>query len=819
MMILIFPVLYFFSFRPLIRQMEKSWQAEESLLQSRELQEKFFDSINTFIAYMDRDFNFIRVNNAYARADRRTPDFFVGKNHFVLYPNPENQQIFQHVVETGEPFIAFERPFEYAENPERGVTYWDWNLQPVKGTGGRVEGLVLSLLDVTERRRAQDANRQLSRIVEQTEDTVVVTNCDGLIEYVNPAFERLTGYTKQEALGKTPRVLKSGIHNVHFYEKLWNTLLKGEVFQSEIANRKKNGDLFYEVKTIAPLRDAHGNITHFVATGKDITEHKYDEEQLQNAYRDLELRVQARTEELSIANSELEEEIIERKKVEEALRRSEALLLQTGEMARVGGWELDLQTMTLDWSLETYRIHEVDPSIQPDLESAINFYVPEARPLIREAVQQAIEKGISYDLELPMVTAQGKPLWIRTIGQSQFGEGKCMRIIGTFQDITQRKQAEDELRIARDELELRVQERTQELAVANQELLREIAEREEIERVLRTRTTAMETAASGIVITDRQGKIQWINPALVQISGYEASELIGQDMHIFKSGQHEASYYRQLWETILAGKVWRGETTNRRKNASLYIEEQTITPVRDHHGEIIQFIAVKQDITERKKAEQEIWERDQKEKILTQTIYTMQLDIARDLHDTLGQNISYLRMKLDHLAERKIRKQAEMQLEIQEMARAANESYDLMRGTLAVLQSENSTDLFRLFTRYAQQIEERSAFKINFFSHGEPRFISAKRMRQLFYIFREILSNIEKHANATEVCLELAWNRDDLELAVSDNGCGFDVHQVQYGSHYGLKFMRERAELLNGLLTIQSGIDSGTNIKLQVPYE
>ena len=225
------------------------------------------------------------------------------------------------------------------------------------------------------------------------------------------------------------------------------------------------------------------------------------------------------------------------------------------------------------------------------------------------------------------------------------------------------------------------------------------------------------------------------------------------------------------------------------------------------------------DITERKLAEKMIHERNQKEKLLTQTIHTMQLDIARDLHDTLGQNISYLRMKLDHLSERKLRKQTEMQFEIQGMARVANDSYDLMRGTLAVLQSEKSTDLFGLFTRYAEQIEERSTFKINFVSQGEPGFISARRMRQLFYIFREILNNIEKHATATEVCMELTWNRDCLELAVADNGCGFDLHNIQYGSHYGLKFMRERAELLNGSLTIQSGIGSGTNIKLQVPYE
>jgi PAS domain S-box-containing protein len=175
--------------------------------------------------------------------------------------------------------------------------------------------------DITVRRQAERAVRQLSRIVEQTEDTVVVTNCEGVIEYVNPAFERLTGYTKEEALGKTPRVIKSDLHDNEFYRNMWNTILKGEVFQSEIANRKKNGELYYEVKTIAPLRDAQGNITHFVATGKDITEHKLDEEKLRKAYDQLELRVQERTEELRISNSELEDEIGVRKRAEAETQR------------------------------------------------------------------------------------------------------------------------------------------------------------------------------------------------------------------------------------------------------------------------------------------------------------------------------------------------------------------------------------------------------------------------------------------------------------------------------------------------------------------
>lgn len=135
-------------------------QAMQDLVRATELQNRFFDSIDVHIAYMDRNFNFIRVNTAYAKADGRPREFFVGKNHFELYPNPENQEIFRRVIEMGIPFSVYEKPFEYPEQPERGVTYWDWNVQPVMGgLDGAVDGIVLSLLDVTERVRAQSQQK------------------------------------------------------------------------------------------------------------------------------------------------------------------------------------------------------------------------------------------------------------------------------------------------------------------------------------------------------------------------------------------------------------------------------------------------------------------------------------------------------------------------------------------------------------------------------------------------------------------------------------------------------------------------------------
>lgn len=130
-------------------------QDERTLYQTNTLLERFFFSIDTLIAYMDRDFNFIRVNETYAKSGGHETNFFIGKNYFELYPNEEEFLQFTHVVKTGEPFSAFEKPFTFTEYPERGVTYWNLSLQPVKNTNHDVEGLVLSKYDVTQRKQAE----------------------------------------------------------------------------------------------------------------------------------------------------------------------------------------------------------------------------------------------------------------------------------------------------------------------------------------------------------------------------------------------------------------------------------------------------------------------------------------------------------------------------------------------------------------------------------------------------------------------------------------------------------------------------------------
>ena len=135
---------------------------------------------------------------------------------------------------------------------------------------------------------ANQTLQKLSSAIEQTADSVFITDCKGVIEYVNPAFETMTGYTSSESVGQTPRLFASHVHDQKFYETLWTTIMSGRVFRAIVTNRAKDGRLFNEDQTITPVRDASGTLTHFVSTGRDITERRRIEQALRRLNHEFE---------------------------------------------------------------------------------------------------------------------------------------------------------------------------------------------------------------------------------------------------------------------------------------------------------------------------------------------------------------------------------------------------------------------------------------------------------------------------------------------------------------------------------------------------
>jgi PAS domain S-box-containing protein len=158
--------------------------------------------------------------------------------------------------------------------------YFNLRISTVANRRDSFNGRSILLHEVTENRAAQEQLRRLSRAVQQSASTILITNTDGKIEYVNPSFTLTTGYTENEALGANPRILKSGKMSSEFYQNMWETLASGNVWQGEIINKTKYDDLYWESATISPIKNNKGKTTHYVAVKDDITQRKKMEEDL-----------------------------------------------------------------------------------------------------------------------------------------------------------------------------------------------------------------------------------------------------------------------------------------------------------------------------------------------------------------------------------------------------------------------------------------------------------------------------------------------------------------------------------------------------------
>jgi PAS domain S-box-containing protein len=268
------------------------------------------------------------------------------------------------------------------------------------------------------------AEARSTNIVNYASDAIVTADEDQRIRGFNRGAERIFGYSAGEVIGRPLDILlpDAGIetHRQHMH----NFAAQPEQARAmgrnrRIAGRRKDGSEFPAEANVSKLREnGHWVFTAFL---RDITE---------------------------------------RKRAEQALQEKEALLSTVGTMAKVGGWEFDTRTLKGTWTDEVARIHDMDPKEETGVEQGLRFYVAESREKIEAAIKDAIEHGKPYDLELEMITAKGNHKWVRTVGQPVKDGDTVVKVMGSFQDITERKLDEEEIRRLNTELERKVIERS-----------------------------------------------------------------------------------------------------------------------------------------------------------------------------------------------------------------------------------------------------------------------------------------------------------------------------------------------------------------------
>jgi two-component system cell cycle sensor histidine kinase/response regulator CckA len=286
--------------------------------------------------------------------------------------------------------------------------------------------------DVTERKHGEEQLRLLSTALEATANAVAITDSEGVILWVNPAFSELTGYSSGEACGRKSSLLKSGAHDPAFYKALWATIRAGRVWHAEMINRRKDGSLYTEESTITPVRDEPGAVTHFIAVKQDVTE---------------------------------------RKEAEEALRRSEAELAEAQRLAKYGNWSWDIAADRIAWSDELYRIFGLEKGkLATNYNSFFERVDVSDRERVLETNRQARTEGKSFEIVYGISTPAGEKRVVRELGCAVRDEaGKIVRLVGTAQDITVQKQAEAELQWKTAFLEAQVNSSLDGILVVNTE--------------------------------------------------------------------------------------------------------------------------------------------------------------------------------------------------------------------------------------------------------------------------------------------------------------------------------------------------------------
>jgi PAS domain S-box-containing protein len=439
-------------------------------------------------------------------------------------------------------------------------------------------------------------------VVDNMSEAAVVVGNDGTIVYGNARFG--------EMLGLTPETIAGCSMTQFLSEK------ECERFRSIFLGARQGSGKGEFVLTTSDGRPVPVQISgKKVNTGEaeavcliisDISLRKRAEEALRNSHEELEKRVETRTGELTAINERLKREVRDRVQAEQSLRESEEhfRLLIENALDIIMVLQEDCAVVYAGPSLKRVLGYTTREFVGRNL---LDFVDTDGRDRVAGRLAQAGRiPGSTLSLEARMRHKDGGWRMIEMISRNLLHDGKFAGIVVNGRDVTERKQMEEKLRRAHDELEARVEERTSELRSAYERLEVEIREHKEAEEERARLATAIEQGGDCVIITDSRGIIQYVNPAFERTSLYSREEMTGRAFDTLSEGAKDRAFWDEMWAALHAGNVWTGRITNRRKDGNTYEVQRSVSPIRDNAGNVTNYVAVERDMTEQAGLEAEL---------------------------------------------------------------------------------------------------------------------------------------------------------------------------------------------------------------------
>jgi PAS domain S-box-containing protein len=378
-------------------------RAEEAHRKSEERYRTLVESADEAISTVNEDGVFLFMNGVAAQRLGGKPEDFIGQTmHDLFPPVVADRQLahIQQVIQTEQGTI------NESTTVLRGERRWyRTSIQPLRDHQGHVNAALLIASDITDNKQSQEELRRLSAAVEQSNEGWIITDTEGLIAYANPAAEQLYEYDASELIGRPIFSLNADAARA---ERIQQAFLENGSWSGVVEQKRKDGTTFPASLSLSIVQDEHEQLDSAVASVRDITKHK---------------------------------------QVEEALRESNRNLAEAQRVAQLGSWEMDIATGKSRWSDEFFRICGYEPgAFEPTADRGLQIIHPEDRESAEAALNAALEEGQSYQVEKRIVRPDGEVRDILAKGEVVCdAAGQPLKLVGTMQDITERKQVEESL--------------------------------------------------------------------------------------------------------------------------------------------------------------------------------------------------------------------------------------------------------------------------------------------------------------------------------------------------------------------------------------